>query len=248
MKVLFEAASHKNLVFGDLSEGSMVQANQHLIVCNGEGMLLDPGGHKVYTKLIAAMSNHLPPSKLRHILFSHQDPDILAAANGWLMMTDANAYLSALWMRFIPHFGVDDLVIKRVQPIPDKGMTLSVGGVELKIIPAHFMHSCGNFQVYDPVAKILYSGDLGASIGNSYDVVTDFAAHVQYIEGFHVRYMPSSKALKSWAAMARKLDIQTIAPQHGAAFVGPDMVKRFVDWIDGLNCGVDVLDCNCVVP
>jgi flavorubredoxin len=248
MNTLFQAAGHKNVMFSDLTEGGMVQANQHLIVAGGEALLLDPGGHKVYTKLIAAMAGQLAPAKLTHLFFSHQDPDIVAAANGWLMMTDATAYLSELWIRFLQHFGVDDLVIKRVRGIPDPGMNLQLGDTELKLIPAHFLHSPGNFQVWDPVAKVLYTGDLGASLGQPGMEVGDFDAHVQYMAGFHRRYMASPVAMKGWAAMARTLDIEVIAPQHGALFVGKERVRRFIDWVDGLECGPETLAFNFRVP
>jgi len=248
MITLFESGGHKNVLFGDLTTGSMVQANQHIIIVGDEAIILDPGGHKVHSALFAEMASVLPMKNLKHIFFSHQDPDIIAAANAWLMMTDAQAYLSALWMRFIPHFGVDELVMNRIDPVPDEGMNLVVGGVELKVIPAHFLHSAGNFQVYDPVSKILYSGDLGASLGHDYDHVEDFDDHIQYMEGFHKRYMPSNAALKLWANMVRGLDIEMIAPQHGAMFGNRAVVERFIDWIDGLECGTDLMGDLFVVP
>lgn len=245
---LFEAGEHKNVFVNNLSTGQMVQANQHVIVNNGEGIVLDPGGHKIYTKLFSMLSTEMKINSLKHIFFSHQDPDIIAAANGWLMVTDAQAYLSALWMRFIPHFGVDEMVIGRITPIPDEGMTITLGGAPLKFIPAHFLHSCGNFQVYDPTAKILYTGDLGASLGNEYDVVTDFDAHIAFMEPFHQRYIPTSKPLKMWAATARKLDIDIIAPQHGAMITDRQMVQRFIDWVDGLSCGVELMGDSYPIP
>jgi flavorubredoxin len=49
--------------------------------------------------------------------------------------------------------------------IEDKGGTIRFrDGVELKIIPAHFLHSTGNFTLYDPISKILFSGDIGVSV------------------------------------------------------------------------------------
>ncbi len=248
MKILFDSPTHKNVFFDDLSEGQMVQANQHVIVSDGEAMVLDPGGHKVYTKLLAQMATVARPAQIKHILFSHQDPDIVASANGWLMMTDATAHLPGLWMRFLPHFGVDDLVVKRVRSIPDEGQSLALGGATLKIIPAHFLHSPGNAQVYDPVARILYSGDLGASLGAPYFEVPDFDAHVQYLEGFHRRYMPSAAALKAWARMVRALDVEIVAPQHGAILRGRPMIERFASWLDGLEVGPDLLATTCTVP
>ncbi len=244
MRCIFESDTHKNIMFGDMSVGSMVQANQHIISDNDQWIILDPGGHKIYTSLMAELSSLLPINGLKYIFFSHQDPDIVAATNGWLMVTEADAYLSELWMRFITHFGVDELVVERIKPIPDNGTIITLGKTPLKIIPAHFLHSSGNFQIYDPVAKVLYSGDLGASLGQDYDEVEDFDAHIQYMEGFHKRYIPASKALKMWANTARKLDIDIIAPQHGAFFPNKELVNRFIDWVDELTCGVDLMG-NC---
>jgi flavorubredoxin len=48
-------------------------------------------------------------------------------------------------------------------------------------------------------------------------------------------------ALKAWVKMVRPLDIETIAPQHGAQFQGKEMVGRFLDWLETLECGVDAL-------
>lgn len=248
MITLFESGNHKNIMFNDLSSGSMVQANQHILISGKDGMVLDPGGHKVYTKLFSQMSSSLPPNRLKYIFFSHQDPDIIAAANGWLMVTDAEAFLSNLWMRFIPHFGVDELVVKRIRPIPDKGMVITLGDVPIKILPAHFLHSPGNFQVYDPVSKILYSGDLGASLGNEYAVVEDFDTHIKYMQGFHKRYIASGKALKMWARMVANLDIEIIAPQHGAIFPNKELVNRFIGWADELECGLDLMGDAFPVP
>ncbi len=248
MITLFESGGHKNVMFNDLSVGSMVQANQHIIISGKEAIILDPGGHKVYSRLFSDLSALFPINGVKHVFFSHQDPDIIAAANGWLMVTEATAHLSGLWMRFITHFGVDEMVTKRIKAIPDQGTTLSINNETFKVIPAHFLHSSGNFQVYDPVAKILYTGDLGASVGNDAAEVSDFESHIQYMETFHKRYMPSTKALKLWAKMARELEIDIIAPQHGAVFKGGEMVKKFIDWIDSLEVGVGLIEDTYAVP
>jgi flavorubredoxin len=205
-------------------------------------MILDPGGHKVYSKVLAATMQQLGRAKLDMLFLSHQDPDIVAATNGWLMTTDATAYISALWTRFVPHFGLDRLVESRLLPIPDEGMRLPLGGQDLLCIPSHFLHSPGNFQLYDPVAKILYSGDLGASIGGTEGKVENFDAHLPFMAGFHRRYMANNRALKNWAKLVKQLPIDVIAPQHGGYFQGPEMVSRFIGWLEDLQCGTDVLD------
>ncbi len=245
---LFNQDGHVNTMIDEGDGDLAIQANQHLVVHNGEGMILDPGGHKVYAKVLSETFAQLGGGNLKYVFLSHQDPDIVAAINGWLMTTDAEAHVSALWERFVPHFGLDALVADRLKCIPDEGTTLNLGGVDLLVIPAHFLHSCGNFQVYDPVSKILYSGDLGASIGMSYQSVTDFNSHLPFMEGFHQRFMANNKVMKMWAEMIRNLDIETIAPQHGAVFQGKELVNQFIDWVENLECGLDLMADSYKIP
>jgi len=245
---LFDSAGHKNVLLEDATHEGAVQANQHLIVHNGKGMLLDPGGHRAYNQVMADVSSELPLKDLEVLFLSHQDPDIVAAINGWLMTTDATAYASKLWKRFIPHFGMDHLVEHRLLEIPDQGMRLSLNGCELLFLPAHFLHSCGNFQVYDPVSKILYTGDLGASLGNQERVVTDLAGHIPLMESFHQRYMAGNAVMRAWANMVSTLDIECIAPQHGAVMQGKAVVQQFIDWCRHLACGIDLVEGVMRVP
>jgi flavorubredoxin len=246
---LFSADGHRNILLPDFEAGNFaVQSNQHVIVHRAKAMILDPGGHKIYGKVLSETLAVVGRAKLTHLFLSHQDPDIVAAVNGWLLSTDADAYISGLWQRFVPHFGLDRLVEHRLKSIPDEGMVFDLDGARLLALPAHFLHSEGNFQLYDPASKILYSGDLGASIGAPYVAVPDFDAHLRYIEGFHRRYMTSKRVMRAWAEMARTLDIETIAPQHGAYFKGRELVGRFIDWCADLECGIDLITDKFRVP
>lgn len=246
---LFSSGHHTNTLLRDFTSGDYaVQSNQHLIVHGETGVLLDPGGHKIYTQVLSETLAVLGRARLKHLILSHADPDVVAAVNGWLMTTDARAHAPDVWLRFIPHFGLDHLVGERLVGVPDGGERLDLGGAELWLIPAHWLHACGNVQVYDPTAKILYTGDLGASIGSDYREVKDFGAHVPKMEGFHRRYMASRRALEAWSEMARTLDIETIAPQHGALFRGADIVQEFIEWCSKLECGMDIMTTNFVIP
>ncbi|MBI5032314.1 MAG: FprA family A-type flavoprotein [Chloroflexi bacterium] len=240
-QTFFKNVEHKNILLEDFTIGLMVQSNQHVIVHQDHAMVLDPGGHKVYAAALAEIDAIAPTSSLDYLFFSHQDPDIIAAANGWLMVTEAKALIPQVWTRFLMHFGVDDMMADRIIGIADEGMRVNLGDCELLILPAHFLHSPGNFQVYDPVSKILYSGDLGASLGMTYTVVPNFDEHLQYMTGFHKRYITSNKALRAWVAMVKQLDIDMILPQHGAAFATKEHVARFIAWLEELPCGVDLL-------
>ena len=241
-RVIYQDGNHFNFLLEDFGHGEMVQANVHMIVDDGKGIILDPGGHKVFKHLLTEVGSLIGLNNLEYIFLSHQDPDIVAAINGWLMTTKAIAIAPKLWLRFIPHFGVDKFVVDRIKGLSDRGGTIKLGNSKLYIIPAHFLHSPGNFQIYDPVSKTLYSGDLGASLGQDYMFVKDFSTHIKYIEPFHRRYIPCNKVLKMWVNMVRDLDIETIAPQHGAIMKGKDIVKQFLDWLEDLECGLDIME------
>lgn len=242
MDFLFKSATHKNIWFEDVEHSLAVQANQHMIVHGEEAIILDPGGHKAFKQGLAGVSSQVTLGQLKHIFLSHQDPDIVAAVNGWLMTTDATAWCSELWIRFVPHFGMDRLVEDRLRPIPDQGMVMMLDQQPLYILPAHFLHSVGNFHIYDPVAKILYSGDMGASLHTDQRFVYELGPHIPYLERMHTRYMACNKAMQAWVGMVSKLDIEIIAPQHGAAICGKPAVKEFLDWCEHLACGIDLME------
>ncbi|MBI2374047.1 MAG: hemerythrin domain-containing protein [Deltaproteobacteria bacterium] len=241
-RVLFDDGHHQALLLHDFTRGLSVQANIFLVVRGRAGIILDPGGPKVYANVLEEVRANLGGGHLRHVFLSHQDPDIGTSLNSWLMDTAATAWVSRLWMRFLPHFGIDRLLGDRLKPIPDEGMILEFEGADIVFVPAHFLHSPGNFQLYDPTSKILFSGDLGASVDAVDLHVTDFDEHIPRMLGFHQRYMASGRALRGWARMIRQLDIRAIAPQHGAIFEGEEMVARFIDWCENLEAGTDIFD------
>ena len=244
---LYRDKNHACYMFTDLVEedGQAVQANQFLIVDDDTGAIIDPGGNLAYNELYMGMLKHFPPQKLSYLLASHADPDIIASLDRWLSSTKALLVISRMWERFVPHFTKTGKTENRVIGVPDGGGCLPLGRHELWLLPAHFMHSEGNFQFYDPVSRILFTGDLGVSMMSGAQAakpVTDFKAHIPLMEGFHKRYMVSNKIMRLWAQMARQLDISMIVPQHGAPIMGAQAISDFINWIEGLTCGIDLFD------
>lgn len=242
---LYNQNNHVCLMFSHLSDegGEAVQANQFLVIHKDHGCLIDPGGNMAYNELLLTIGRFFPPQRLDKILASHADPDIIASLDRWMTSTQADLYISKLWERFAPHFCKPGKTKGRVVGIPDQGMRIAVGETTLVALPAHFMHSEGNFQFWDPVSRILFSGDLGVSLVPSSVAatpVTSLAPLLPRMEGFHRRYMVSSKILKYWATMARSLPIDMIVPQHGAPMKGA-AVGEFINWIENLSCGIDHL-------
>lgn len=246
--VLFDNGSHKCLMFDDLVSGEGVQSNQFLIIDHDQYLLLDPGGDLTYTPLSLSLSRHIPVQDLTYIFASHQDPDIIASLDKWLLHTRARVICSKLWARFLPHLTANYLAVnhgistyERIIALADRGQSFRLGKSTLKAVPAHFLHSVGNFQLYDPLSKILFSGDMGASLVDDATPVRDFSGHVPSMEGFHKRYMASNKVCRLWAAMVRQMDLEMIVPQHGRPFVGREMISAFLYWIENLECGLDLL-------
>jgi len=242
---LYNNDGHRCIAFSDLVEGEGVQSNQFLILDDDQSIILDPGGQLTFSALTLALRDFINPKHLTYIFASHQDPDIIASLESWITRTEATVVCSKLWTRFFPHLVpsyMGDKLSERFLSVADPGQLLPLGNTALKIIPAHFLHSVGNFQIYDPVSKILFSGDMGASIvDDSAELAVDnFEAHILSMLGFHKRYMVNNKACQLWVNMVRNLDLNMIVPQHGRPFTGEN-IKLFLNWISGLQCGTDLL-------
>ena len=217
----------------------IIDTNQYVVRTTKRCLLLDPGGVELFAPMLAAVLHHAPVEEITDLFASHQDPDIVSSLGLWdQALPQAKLHAPALWEGFLRHFGCETI---EYVPIPDNGGTIQLDNLELQIIPAHYMHSSANFNVYDPQAKILMSGDIGAALEapGAPMFVDDFEGHVDKMRFFHQRWMPSNHAKRVWIERVRNLDIDILAPQHGRVFSG-DNVKRFLDWFEALQVGVAV--------
>lgn len=237
---LFEKASHSwQVVARDPSRPNhLIDTNEYLVSSGNEALLTDPGGQEIFPAVFSAIASAANPEAITTIFASHQDPDVISSLSLWLAYKPSlRCYVSWLWCSFIPHFGGDETTLV---PVPDEGMPLTVGSVGLELIPAHYLHSSGNHHLYDPEARILFSGDVGAAlIPPEQDslFVERFDDHIKFAEGFHRRWMGSAEAKRSWCERVSQLKIDMLCPQHGAIYRGRD-VERFITWFDSLQVGV----------
>ncbi|OPX54480.1 Metallo-beta-lactamase superfamily protein [Oceanospirillum multiglobuliferum] len=244
-KILYEDDEHQVIWFGweDHEHESLVQSNQLLVINADNAYLFDPGGAYIFSEVASEVAKYIPLSQIRYILATHQDPDVLSSITLWLKSTNARLLVSRLWIRFVSHFGFSDN--SRLVSIEDHGKQIRLDGNEyIKLLPAHFLHSEGNFCFYDTRSKILFTGDIGAAVfpkGERYLEVSDWETHVSYMEGFHKRYMGNNLALRRWIQSVRHLEISSIVPQHGA-IIPKEMVPQFFAWLEQLECGTDLLD------
>lgn len=243
---LYKSGSHQCFGFYlDIRHG--INANQFLIVDDGHAALLDPGGDLVYSQIHEHLKAQPSVDTLDFVIASHQDPDIVSSIGRWATVSDCTILVPGVWERFIPHFcrptKISDLE-SRLVGIPDQGAVIRLGNAELLALPAHFLHSEGNIQIYDGEAKILFSGDLGGSVSEGHPdglPVDDFQAIAPALERFNRRLMGSNRVCRWWATMVRELDVEWIVPQHGPSFRGKRMVEQFIDWVEQLDCGIDLM-------
>jgi len=241
---LYNNNGHQFILLNESEPGQEqgVRSNQYLIRHDQAGVLLDPGGFGVMPRVLAEMLRHIDEDGIRAIILSHQDPDIVGGLATWMSIIDAPVYVPGIWLRFLPHCGIDDMT--RVIGVPDEGQHCQISeDFALDLLPAHFLHSEGQINTYDPVSRILFSGDIGtAQLPYAIDpvFVDNFESHRPFIEAFHRRYMVSNRAARIWVAQVRALDIDMLAPQHGPIYRGT-AVTAFLDWFEELECGIDLM-------
>ncbi len=233
--------AHQWIVFGrdpDKVE-KIIDTNQYMVKVGDRALLLDPGGTEIFAPMLTAVLEHVRVDQITDLFASHQDPDIISSLGLWEeAVPESRLHTPWLWEGFIRHFGSHKI---EFVPIPDEGGVIDMGELKLQLIPAHYLHASGNFNVYDPVARILMSGDIGAALEapEAPMFVDDFAEHIDKMKMFHQRWMPSNRAKQDWIQRVRELDVEIMAPQHGRMFKGKD-VGRFLDWFEALEVGVAV--------
>jgi flavorubredoxin len=235
---IFEGSTHSWLVFGrdPNKPEKIIDTNQYMVITKNNSLLMDPGGVELFSAMLANVVKQIPIEQVTHLFASHQDPDIISSLGLWdQALVECQLHAAWMWEGFIRHFGMEQI---QYSAIPDEGKKIRLDGTEIDFIPAHYLHSSGNFNVYDGEAKILMSGDIGAALDvvNAPLYVDNFHEHVPRMEMFHQRWMPSNKAKARWLERVSKLDIDMMCPQHGRIFKGDD-VKRFLDWFAALDVG-----------
>ncbi len=233
--------SYQWIMFGrdENKPDKIIDTNQYMVRTTDRCLLIDPGGVELFAPMLAAILHYAPVDQITDVFASHQDPDIISSLGLWdKALPNAKLHASTLWEGFIRHFGCDSI---EYAGINDGGGVINLGDVELQIIPAHYMHSSANFNIYDPQAKILMSGDVGAALEEPGTpiFVDNFESHIEKMRFFHQRWMPSNQAKRVWIDRVRELEIDILAPQHGRMFKGDD-VNRFLDWFESLQVGIAV--------
>lgn len=239
-QAFFERGEHKWFcLYQDANRPKHLIGTKEYVIQHGPKVLLtDPGGTEVFPEIISAIAEITDIEQIDRVFCTHQDPDIFSSLALWLQIRpDLKILLPRIWIGFMLHFGG---ARENFDLIPDEGSLVNLNGLNLQAIPAHYMHSSGNFHLWDPDAKILFTGDTGAALipeDSSEMFVKDFDAHIPLIEGFHKRWFGSNEHKNQWCERVAELEPDMLAPQHGLIYQGAD-VGKFLDWLYELKVGV----------
>jgi glyoxylase-like metal-dependent hydrolase (beta-lactamase superfamily II) len=203
-------------------QGRVLEGNAYLRVWKRDGteisLLVDPGRPQdleMVTQKVEKVIGSL--TQLDYVFIRHRDPDVAGDASP--------IHQQASRARVIG---------------PERPFRLGAGP-DILFVPTPFCPIRGATMLYDPLSRVLFSGDLFSGAR-----ATDLVASDRSwpgVEMFHQVHMPSRRALALAVAAIRKLDPQPalIAPAHGALVVGDD-VPRMLDRIENLEVGLDLLE------
>ncbi len=223
--------------------GVTLECNPYLRVFTGReresAMLIGPGPESdldlVLSKVRAVIGSL---DRLGFVFVHHEAPDN-AAGIVRLAATcpHAKVLCSRDAWRLLRYYGVAP---DRVTVV-DESTPIDVGtGHPLHVVPSPFCPSRGAVMLYDASARVLFSGGLFSGIRQPSLVTT--TAGWEGIEILHQTYMPTRGALQLAVRNVRRLTPQplVIAPQHGAAIVGNDIIP-LLKRIEQLRVGLDLL-------
>lgn len=234
---IFQNGDHSWFLFGrDPDKPASLSETNQVVVCSGDSaVLIDPGGLEVFPAVLAALTEAVPAESIRSIILTHSDPDACSSTPLWNQVCQniETIYAPEIDLKSLSH--LDSTLA--FTPIPNDGTEMTIGNIALSIIPAYHLPSAGACSVFDPEARVLYSGDMGSvEDPGSETFVGLFEEHNEALTAWHQRRLVSPHACDDWIARVSGLDIEMIVPHHGPVFRGKN-TPLFFDWIARLPIG-----------
>ncbi len=216
---------------------SNFHCNPYLIVTGDQAVLFDAGSRPDFALvMMKILQTGIAPEQIRALIYHHIAPDLCGSMSNMvdicknpeliiLSDPDNNMFLSYYLERE-----------KRplLKSIDKYGLEFTFAGRTMQFIKTPYAHSTGSFVTYDINTKTLFSSDLFGSYSSQWELFLDLKDEcyicqdygrcpeqnkycpLRDIYAFHKRVMPSEKALHHAMGVIGKLDLETIAPQHGS--------------------------------
>lgn len=212
----------------------------HYVVCSmGQAVLIDPGGIADFGPLLNAISEKIDLTKITAVIATQSSSYAIGSIGYWaeVLGPETPIYASELIAAELPHIDPD----LNVQIVSESGGEVAMSdGTGLHMVPAPYLPSADSMTVYDPMARVLYTGDIGTAEGSWADDSTPFAERFAFVShsmnAFHETWFASSRAIEDWMARIDGCDVEVVAPRAGPCLRGRE-VTHFKKWVAAMATG-----------
>ncbi len=223
---------------GTYIEDDIFQCHSYLIRDKEESVLIDPGSLITFEETLKKIRLLIELEHIKYIICHHQDPDLAASLPGIeKIFPSQERYIITHWRTYflLKHYNLHTPFYLVDQH--DFKLKLK-SGRELKFIETPYMHFPGNIVTYDIKTKVLFSSDIfGGWVEDNWNLFAQDESYLESIKPFHEIYMPSKEIVLYNLAQIKKLDIQTILPQHGSIIKGEYLVKKAISALENFEYG-----------
>ncbi len=191
--------------------------NQYLIV-DDEPLLFHTGLRRMFPQVRQAIERVLPPSRLRHVAFSHVEADECGALNELLAIAPGAQPVCSTVAAMV---SVNDLADRPARPLAD-GESLSLGRHQLVWMDApHVPHGWEAGYLFESTTRTLLCGDLFTQPGAQHPAVTeaDILGPSEAMRG-GMDYFAHTRDTRTRLERLARTEPRTLACMHGAAWTG----------------------------
>ena len=191
--------------------------NQYLIV-DDEPLLFHTGLRRMFPQVRQAIERVLPPSRLRHLAFSHVEADECGALNELLAVAPGAQPVCSTVAAMV---SVNDLADRPARPLAD-GESLSLGRHQLVWMDApHVPHGWEAGYLFESTTRTLLCGDLFTQPGAQHPALTeaDVLGPSEAMRG-EMDYFAHARDTRSRLERLAQTAPRTLACMHGAAWTG----------------------------
>jgi len=222
-------------------DAASLRCNAYLLVDGSSAVIFDPGSVPHFPVVGRKVLSIVDPGQIEAVVLSHQDPDLCGALPVLEDLIGRDDLVIAAHSRMsvlIRYYGLHG----PLYDVDQHGWQLRLqSGRQLYFGFAPYLHAPGAIMTYDPVTKVLFSGDLGGTAVGGGPLFAGDEYGAEAAE-FHRAYMPPGRTLAVLLDRLAALDIRIVAPQHGRVVVGPERIRQLIEALKAVEPGAAAAD------
>ncbi len=216
----------------------------YLIVSGDEAVLIDPGSAKkeFYATVLRKVHAVINPSKIKHLIVQHQDPDLCAALPLFERICAPDVQISCPLEAkvMMQHYGT----ISPIVPLDDDDVLTFGNNRTLQFIMSPYVHFVGSMYCYDKETKTLFTSDTFGGFTGRCNLFAETDYPVQ-LSAFLGQYLGSKRALEYALRRVELLDkeqgINLLCPQHGCV-IQKEQIPEYIENFHKLQVGGEIED------